>query len=84
MNDIKIEVSGGVNTGKSTVIQVIERALIENGIDYAFKEGDQEIRERGNSFAYVESFDTRIAALKDKLNIEISTKQLNRDGLTKK
>ena len=84
MNDIKIEVSGGVNTGKSTVIQLVERALIENGIHYNFKEGDQETKDRGESFAYVESFDTRIEALKDKLNIEISTKQFNRDTLNKK
>ena len=83
MNDIKIEVSGGVNTGKSTVIQLIERTLIEHGIDYNFKEGDQEIRDRGGRFVYIESFDTRLERLKDKLNIEISTVQINRECLIK-
>lgn len=83
MHDIKIEVSGGVNTGKSTVIQLIERALIEHGIDYNFKEGDQEIQDRGDRFAYVESFDNRVEGLKDKLNIEISTVVINRECLIK-
>jgi len=83
MNDIKITVAGATNTGKSTVIQLIERALIEHGIDYNFKEGDQEIRDRGNRFAYIESFDARLEGLKDKLNIEISTVQANRECLIK-
>lgn len=84
MNGISIEVSGAANTGKSTVIQLIEHVLTENGITYNFKEGDQETRDRGLSFAYVESFDNRINTLKNNVNIEISTKQLNRAFLNKK
>ena len=83
MNDIKIQVSGRVNTGKSTVIEIIERALIERGIDYNFKEDDQELKDRGICFNYLESFDTRVVALKDKLNIEISTVVINRESYKK-
>ena len=78
-NDLKVIIAGKPNSGKSHPLFVIERTLQENGIKYHIRENDIEIFERRPDMA--EGFEDRLAAIKDSLNVEFSTQQINRDGV---
>ena len=81
MNKVKIEIAGGTNCGKSTIAYLIEQTLASHGINFSYKIGDREPLERSDTFSMGQ--DKRLAHLKGNLEVEISTKQINRCCLTK-
>ena len=80
MNELKIEIAGGTNCGKSTIAYLIEQALIDSGINFSYKIGDREPLERSDTFYMKQG--KRLAHLKDNLEVEISTKQISRRDLS--
>ena len=79
VNDLKVIVAGKPNSGKSHLLFLIEKTLQENGIKCHIRENDIEVLERRPDMA--EGFEGRLATIKDSLNVEFSTQQINRDGV---
>ena len=68
--DIKIEILGQVGSGKSTICEIIEKALREKGFEnIAVNDEDlvKAVRER--------YYDQRVEALSKKINVLIESKQ---------
>ena len=80
MNEVKIEIAAATNSGKSTIVYLLEQVLLEHGINYTYKIGDMELVERSDSFD--NNQEKRLAYLKDNLKVEISTKQISRTALS--
>ena len=75
MDNVKIIVLGGVNTGKSTLARLIAKALNEYGIEYNISEKE---KEEGYP---EENFEAVVKSLQNKTKVLIDTEQLNKNAV---
>ena len=72
-NTIKIIVAGSVASGKSTIIDIIEKALKDNGISCIINDDHRDEES---------TMSRRISSIKDKIDVNIDVAQMNINTLS--
>lgn len=79
MKSVKVTISSTAGQGKSTVAFIIQKALIDAGIDFKWEEDDIELKEMSLGFMVRTSKAIHEDKIRDYgIKVNLATKQLNR------